>query len=102
MWLEVIRAKYRIGPFAVFDTLGSLIIAAIVAPLLSWLALKAGFRVPYFNWLWFTVPLAELVHILVGQETPLSKMLLNPSGDWIAKLVFIFMIFMSFRGIHHV
>ena len=102
MWLDVLRLKYRVGPFSVPDTLGSLIIAALISPILSWLVAKLGFRVPYVNWLWLTIPVAELTHAFFRPDTAFFKMLVDPSGGWLVKLAMIIMLIMGFRGIHRI
>ena len=102
MWLQLLREKYRLGPFSVPDTLGSLLIVFLIAPLLSALVRKIGFEVPRSSWLWLTVPVAELTHAFFRPDTALYKMLIDPHGGYFAKIVLLAMIILGIRGIHRI
>lgn len=102
MWLQLLREKYRLGPFSVPDTLGSLIIVFLIAPFLSAGTRKLGVEVPRSSWLWLTVPVAELTHAFFRPDTVLFKMLMNQSGDYLVKIAFIAMIYLGVRGIHRI
>jgi hypothetical protein len=91
--------QFRIGPFAIFDFASSLIVVALLSPLLSWLFLKMGIKIPLRSWILWTVPVAELIHIIIGQQTALTKMLLDPRGHYIAKVVVLVLLVVGFWGI---
>ena len=96
MWFQILRDRYRIGPFPIIDTLGSLVIVYLIAPWLSLLAHKLGFEVPRLSWVWLTVPIALLTHIIFRVNTPLTKMILDPAGGYWAKIAIIIIIFYFF------
>jgi hypothetical protein len=101
--LEYLR-QFRIGPFAIFDTVASYVGALILSPLLSWLASRVNVKIPKLSWLWFTVPLAVVFHFIFNQSTPLMQMLANPENFqfYIAITMLFTMIYMGFREIHKI
>ncbi|MCX6733303.1 MAG: hypothetical protein NTX63_00650 [Candidatus Peregrinibacteria bacterium] len=84
--------SFRIGPFAIFDFAVSFLAVYFLAPYLQ----KMGLKLSRVQMLWLTIPVSILVHILVGSQTPLTKMFIDPSGGYIVKLVFVLMVFMGF------
>jgi len=51
------------------------------------------------NIMWLVLPLAILVHVLVGKHTPMTQMFLNPYDFYFLKALILFMIYMGFRGV---
>ncbi len=90
--------QFRIGGLAIFDLVVSYIGIYFLAPLLTKLLSKFHISISRTQWLWLTVPLGTVVHVLVGQKTALTKMLFNPNGDYVMKLIFLFMIYMGLKN----
>ncbi len=84
--------SFRVGPFAIFDFAASFLAVYFLAPYLQ----KMGLKLSRVQMMWFVVPVSILVHILVGSQTPLTKMFIDPSGGYIVKVVFVLMVFMGF------
>ena len=70
--------QYKVGPLAIFDIIISYLGIAILAPLLSKIFLKFKIVIPIKSWIWLTMPIGVIFHILFRQSTPFMKMLLNP------------------------
>jgi hypothetical protein len=87
---------FRIGQFSIFDFAISYIAVYFLAPYLSKLFALIGVHVNREQWLWLTLPVSVLIHILIGKYTPFTKMVLDPTGGWIAKLVVIIMLLMVY------
>lgn len=85
----------RIGPFSVFDFVTAYIGIYLLAPYLSKLFLLIGVSVTRTQWFWLTLPIAVLIHKLFGIDTALNRMVFDPSGHYIAKLVLIGMVVMG-------
>lgn len=98
--IEYLR-QFKIGPFAIFDTVISYLGILLLSPLLSWLTSKIHFKVPITSWLWFTMPLSVLFHVAFRQPTPLMKILGDASNFqfYIALVLLLGMTYMGFRGI---
>lgn len=92
--------QFRIGPFTVFDTLLAYVGIYLIAPLLSKLFAKINISISRSSWLWLTLPISVIPHLIFNQNTPFMKMLLNPNGDYIAKIVLLFMLYMGLRNIN--
>lgn len=70
--------QYRIGPFAIFDTVTAYLGILILSPLLTWLFSKIHRHVPLASWLWLTIPISVIFHLIFAQNTPLMTMLSDP------------------------
>ncbi|MFA6353726.1 MAG: hypothetical protein WCW93_02230 [Candidatus Paceibacterota bacterium] len=95
MILTFLRS-FRIGPFAIFDFAVAYIAVYFIAPYLSKLFALVGIHVNREQWLWLTLPIAVVAHLIFKADTPFTKMILNPSGDWIPKLIIIGMLIMAY------
>ena len=91
--------QYKIGPFAIFDTVISFVGMYLFAPFLSKLFLKIHVVVPRSSWLWFMFPVSVLVHFIFRQQTPLMKMLYPPDTNIVAIFILVIMITMGMRNI---
>ena len=98
--LEYLR-QFRIGPFAIFDTAISYLGILILSPFLRWLMSKLHLKVPISAWVWLTMPIAVIFHLIFQQTTPLMKILSDPSQIqfYIALFILSVMTFMGFRKI---
>lgn len=98
--IEYLR-QFRIGPFTIFDTGISYVGVLILSPILIWLMSKLRLKIPIISWLWFTLPLSVIFHIIFHQSTPLMKILANPGQVqfYIAIFILFAMIYMGFRKI---
>lgn len=94
--IELARS-FRIGPFSVFDFATAYLGIYLAAPLLSKLFRRFNLEIPRSSWLWFTLPIAILVHLALGLQTPLTKMVLDPNGYYLTKIIIFAMLFMGIR-----
>ena len=99
--IEFLR-QYKIAGFAIFDFAVSFIGVYLLAPLLSKLFGKLGIQILKKNWLFLTIPLSVLIHVLVNQITPMTKEFLDPQGHYILKGVIIILLIFGLRGIKRV
>lgn len=95
MILNYLRS-FRMGPFAIFDFAISYIAMYFLAPYLSKLFALVGIHINREQWLWLTLPIAFVTHLVFKTYTPFTKMVLNPSGDLIAKLFIVGMLIMAY------
>ncbi|MBU0546506.1 hypothetical protein KKA13_04625 [Patescibacteria group bacterium] len=71
----------------------------LLAPLLSKLFLKLRINIPKRNWLFLTLPIGVVVHLLVGKITPMTKYFLDIHGHYILKIIILGLFFLGLRGI---
>ncbi len=97
-FIGVLR-QLRIGPFTIFDTVIAYVAIYLLAPLLTKLFSKIHIHIFRIGWLWLTLPIGVIFHLVLHINTPFMKMLLNPSGDYLAKIVLLFMLYMGLKNI---
>jgi hypothetical protein len=96
--LEFLR-QYRFGAFSIFDTVASYGGVYLLAPpLIRWFG-KVHVRLTRGNVLWLVLPVAVLTHIVLGLHTPFTKMVLDPSGHYLAKAAVLAMLYLGLRGV---
>ena len=98
--IEYLR-QFRIGQFTLFDTVTAYVGILILSPLLTWLAARLHLKIPVISWVWFTLPLSVIFHIIFRQSTPLMKILENPGQFpfYIVIFILLAMTYMGFRNI---
>ncbi len=90
--------QFRFGGIAIFDLAVSYIGIYLLAPLLSKMTRKIGLNIGRTQWLWLTLPIGVLTHLLVGQQTALNEMLLRP-GNYLIKTALLLMIVIGLKGV---
>ncbi len=90
--------QFRIGGLAIFDLAISYIGIYFFAPFLSKIFKKLGLIIGPKEWLWLTLPIGVIVHLLFKQKTALNDMLLN-DGNYLVKIILILMLYMGLKGI---
>jgi len=90
--------QFRIGGLAIFDLAISYIGIYFLAPFLSKIFKKLGLLISLKEWLWLTLPIGVIVHLLFKQKTALNDMLLN-DGNYLVKITLMLMLYMGLKGI---
>ncbi len=96
--IEFLR-QFRLGGYALFDFTAALIGIGLLSPLLSKIFLKLRIKIPKINWLFLTIPIGIIAHMLVGNITPLTKNFLDLHGHYIIKIITLILIILGLRGI---
>lgn len=96
--IEFLR-HYRIFGLAIFDLSVSFLGMGLLSPILSRLFLFFGVKIPIKNWLFLTLPIGIIIHLLIGQKTLMTKNFLNPNGNYILKILIVGVFVLGMRGI---
>lgn len=96
--IEFLR-QFRLGGYAIFDFVVSFLGIYLLSPLLSKLFLKLKINIPKRNWLFLTLPLSILFHLLVKNITPMTKNFLDLNGHYILKIIILTSLFFGLKGI---
>ncbi|KKP59460.1 MAG: hypothetical protein UR53_C0002G0074 [Candidatus Magasanikbacteria bacterium GW2011_GWC2_34_16] len=96
--IEFLR-QFRLGGYALFDFIASFLGIWLLSPLLTKLFLKMRIKIPKINWIFLTLPIGIIAHLLVNTITPLTKNFLDLSGHYILKILILVLIFFGIRGI---
>lgn len=87
--------QFKVGTFAIFDILVSYLFVYLIAPLLTAIFRKLHIEIPWVSWLWLTLPIGVLVHVIFRQNTPLNQMFFDMQGNWLVKSILIGMIIVA-------
>jgi len=90
---------FRLGPFRMFDFVGTYLVVFLLSPLLTKVALRFRLKIGKIQWLWLLLPISALVHLMINQDTALVRMLLDPNDYHIVKVLIIFMLIMGIKDI---
>ena len=96
--IESLR-QFRIFGYAIFDLTVSFLGIYLLSPLLSKLFLVLRIKVPKKNWLFLTLPLGILAHLLVCNITLMTKNFIDLQGNWILKIVILASLLFGLKGI---
>ena len=94
-WLR----QFRIGPFPIFDLILAYVGIFLLSPVLTKLAAKLHLSISRLQWIWLTLPIGIAVHLLIGQQTPLTKMFIDINGYYLIKIIILFMTFMGLKDV---
>ena len=93
-----ILRQVRLGPFAVFDFAAAYLGIFVLSPILTKLFAKVGLYFSRIDWLWLTLPIGILFHLVLRLNTPLVNMVLDTGGNYAVKALLVFMIFMGLKN----
>ena len=96
--IEFLR-QFRLGGYAIFDLAVAFLGIYLLSPLLSKIFLKLGIDIPKLNWLFLTLPIDIIVHLLVGQTTLMTKNFLDINGHYILKILILSLLIFGIKGI---
>ncbi len=93
--------QFRINNYALFDFLITFLIVYLIAPYLSRLFLKIKIIIPKKSWLFLTLPLSIITHILINNITPLTRNFLDLNNYYLLKLIILFLLILGIKDIRH-
>jgi hypothetical protein len=96
--IETLRAPHIFG-YAIFDLVATFIGIYLLAPVLTRIFLKLGLNIPRSSWLMFALPLGIIIHLLVGNITPMTRDFLDLNGHFMLKILIIALTILGVRGI---
>lgn len=96
--IEFLR-NYRLFGYAIFDFAAAFLGIYLLAPTLTKILKRIGVSIPKNDWLYLTLPIAILVHSLVGRITPLTRDFFNPQGHYILKIIIILLLLRGIKNI---
>jgi hypothetical protein len=91
--------QFRIGPYAIFDFVVSYLGIYIVTPVLSAVCSKIHLNISRSGWMWLTLPISVVFHLVFHQQTPFMKALINPDHYYSEALVILFMVYMGIKNV---
>ncbi len=96
--LEYLRS-FRIGEYATFDLSLAFLGVMVLSPLLSWLFRQIKIEIPFLSWVLLTLPIGILTHLLVRQDTLMTKYFLDGSSHYLLKISVLVLLIVGFSKI---
>ena len=96
--IEFLR-QFGFSGYAYFDIIISFFGVYLLSPLLSKLFLKLGIKISRSSWLFLTLPIGILIHLAVGQQTPMVKNFFDINGHYVLKSVILILIILGVKDI---
>lgn len=96
--IEFLR-QFKLGEYAIFDLVASFLGIYLLSPFLSKIFKKIRLDIPKINWLYLTLPIGILAHIIVGNITPMTRDFLDLNNSYLLKILIIGLLFFGIRGI---
>ena len=96
--LEFLR-HFRIAGYAIFDIVVSFSGIYLLSGFLTKIFSKIRISVPKINWVYLTLPIGIITHLIFGQLTPMTKNFLDIHSHYILKIIIIGFIILGLRGI---
>jgi hypothetical protein len=96
--IEFLR-QFRLGGYAIFDFAVAFLGIYLLSPLLSKIFLKLRIDIPKLNWLFLTLPISIIVHLLIGQTTLMTKNFLDIHDHYILKILILGLLILGIKGI---
>ena len=96
--IEFLR-QFRFSGYAIFDFIAAFLGIYLLSPLLTKLFLKLRIDIPKHNWLFLTLPIAVLTHLLVGNITPMTRDFIDIHDHYVLKVIIICLFILGLRGV---
>lgn len=91
--------QFRLFEYAIFDIIVAFLGIYLLAPLLSKIFLKLRIDIPKKSWLFFTLPIGILSHLVVGKITPMTKNFLDLHDHYALKAIIITLLILGIKDI---
>jgi hypothetical protein len=96
--LEFLRSFHFFG-YAIFDLVLSFVGMYLLSGPLSKLFRKINIEIPKINWVYFTLPIGIISHLIFRTFTPMTKDFFNINGHYVLKIIIIIFLILGLKGI---
>jgi len=99
--LEYIR-HFRFFDYAIFDLTISFIGMYLISGILSKFFSKINIYIPKINWVFLTLPIGIIAHLIFRIITPMTKYFFDMSGYYVLKIIILISLIFGLRGIRRI
>jgi hypothetical protein len=96
--IEFLR-QFRLGEYAIFDLALAFLGIYLLSPLLSKIFLKIRIDIPKISWVFLTLPIGIITHLLFGKMTPMTRNFLDIHDHYILKIIIIGLLLLGLKDI---
>ncbi len=101
MNLEYLRS-FRLGEYAIFDFVISFIGIYFISPFLTNFFLKLKIYIPRISWMYFTLPIGFLFHLVFRVNTQMTMDLLDLNGHYLIKIIMVTLFIFGLKNIKRI
>ncbi len=94
--IEYLRS-FRLSNFSIFDFVAAYLGIYLLVPLLNKIISPVHRQLTHMQWMLLVLPISIIFHLITRNQTPLTKMAIDPSGNYIFKLLLVGMIYFGLR-----
>ncbi len=98
MTIEYLRS-FRIFEYAIFDLTLSFLGIFLLSPLLTKLFRLFHLEISLLSWIYLTLPIGILTHIIINNHTKMTVNFLDLNGHYLLKIFILSLLFLALRGI---
>ncbi|MEI6510432.1 MAG: hypothetical protein WCO25_00130 [Candidatus Uhrbacteria bacterium] len=91
--------SFRFGEYAIFDFTVSFVAVYLLAPYLSRLGRKFNLDISRRSWLYLTLPISVVVHLVFVTFTPMTRNVLDLHGHYLLKVIMVGLIVLGVKDI---
>lgn len=99
--IEYLR-HFRLFDYAIFDLVVSFLGMYLLSGILSKFFLKIRIKIPKINWVFLTLPIGIVAHLLTWTMTPMTRNFLNLDNFYILKFIILFFLLIGFKNIRFI
>jgi len=99
--IELLRL-YRFGDYALFDLFLAFLGMYLIAPLLSRIFRFIKLEIPKMNWVFLTLPIGVVLHILTKANTNMTKNFFDLNSHYLIKVMVLISLILGFTGINRI
>ncbi len=96
--IEFLR-QFKLGEYAIFDLVASFLGIYLLSPFLSKIFKKIRLDIPKINWIYLTLPIGILAHLLIGKITPMTRDLLDLNSSYLLKILIVGLLFFGLKNV---
>ena len=96
--IEFLR-QFRIFDYAIFDLIVAFGGIYLLSNRLSKWCLKLRLEIPQRNWIFLTLPMGIIAHLLCGSMTPMTRNFLDLQGHYMIKIIILVSLIFGLKGI---
>jgi hypothetical protein len=96
--IEYLR-QFRVGPFAIFDFAISYLGVYLLSPYIIRFFAYFNISITQASIIWLVLPISILIHIILGNYTPLTKMFIDIYGYYFLKIIVLYMVYAGLKGV---
>jgi len=94
--------QFHVFGYAIFDLVAAFSGIYFARNFLSRTFRKVHIEIPTKNWIYLTLPIGLLIHLCIGQMTPMTKDFISTTNHYPLKIVVVGLVVLGLRNIKRI